>query len=115
MARVFEEQAALDFLKLEWAALSRRKARLWASLRQRDKVPCSTHHTDKKKRQKSFPKAYVFALGALVLIVLKTLDNVIPFFCNYILFIKLPWLGDSESAFGSSSQAATCPSVYHTW
>ena len=34
--------------------------------------------------------------------------------CNYILFIKLPWPGDSEGTFRSSSQAATCPSVYHT-
>ena len=34
--------------------------------------------------------------------------------CNYILFTKLPWPGDSEITFWSSSQAATCPSVYHT-
>ena len=34
--------------------------------------------------------------------------------CNYILFTKLPWPGDSEGTFRSSSQAATCPSVYHT-
>ena len=34
--------------------------------------------------------------------------------CNYILFTKLPWPGDSERTFRSSSQAATCPSVYHT-
>ena len=34
--------------------------------------------------------------------------------CNYILFTKLPWPGDSEMTFRSSSQAATCPSVYHT-
>ena len=34
--------------------------------------------------------------------------------CNHILFTKLPWLGDSEMTFRSSSQAATCPSVYHT-
>ena len=34
--------------------------------------------------------------------------------CNYILFTKLPWPGDSEGIFRSSSQAATCPSVYHT-
>ena len=34
--------------------------------------------------------------------------------CNYILFTKLPWLGDSEETFWSSSQAATCPPVYHT-
>ena len=33
---------------------------------------------------------------------------------NYILFIKLPWPGDSERTFQSSSQAATCPPVYHT-
>ena len=32
----------------------------------------------------------------------------------YILFTKLPWLGDSEGTFQSSSQAATCPTVYHT-
>ena len=30
------------------------------------------------------------------------------------LFPKLPWLGDSERTFRSSSQAATCPPVYHT-
>ena len=34
--------------------------------------------------------------------------------CNYILFTELPWPGDSEGTFRSSSQAATCPSVYHT-
>ena len=34
--------------------------------------------------------------------------------CNYILITKLPWPGDSEMTFRSSSQAATCPSVYHT-
>ena len=34
--------------------------------------------------------------------------------CNYILFTKLPSPGDSEGTFRSSSQAATCPSVYHT-
>ena len=34
--------------------------------------------------------------------------------CNYILFTKLPWPGDSEGTFRSSSQAATCSSVYHT-
>ena len=34
--------------------------------------------------------------------------------CNYILFTKLPWQGDSEGTFRSSSQAATCPPVYHT-
>ena len=34
--------------------------------------------------------------------------------CDYILF-KLTWPGDSEGTFWSSSQAATCPSVYHTW
>ena len=33
---------------------------------------------------------------------------------NYILFIKLTWPGDSERTFQSSSQAATCPPVYHT-
>ena len=27
--------------------------------------------------------------------------------CNYILFTKLPWPGDSEGTFRSSSQAAT--------
>ena len=31
-----------------------------------------------------------------------------------ILFTKLPWPGDSEVTFRSSSQAATCPPVYHT-
>ena len=34
--------------------------------------------------------------------------------CNYILFTKLPWPGDSERTFWSSSQATTCPPVYHT-
>ena len=34
--------------------------------------------------------------------------------CNYILFTKLPWSGDSEGTFRSSSQAATFPPVYHT-
>ena len=34
--------------------------------------------------------------------------------CNYILFTKLPWPGNSEGTFRSLSQAATCPSVYHT-
>ena len=34
--------------------------------------------------------------------------------CNYILFTKLPWPGDSEGTFWSSNQAATCPPVYHT-
>ena len=34
--------------------------------------------------------------------------------CNYILFTKLPWPGDSERTFRSSSQAATCPPVYHS-
>ena len=34
--------------------------------------------------------------------------------CNYILFTKLPWPGDSKGTFRSSSQAATCPPVYHT-
>ena len=29
-----------------------------------------------------------------------------------ILFTKLPWPGDSEGTFRSSSQAATCPPVY---
>ena len=28
--------------------------------------------------------------------------------CNYILFTKLHWPGDSEGSFRSSSQAATC-------
>ena len=34
--------------------------------------------------------------------------------CNYILFTKLPWPGDSEGIFRSSSQAATCTPAYHT-
>ena len=33
--------------------------------------------------------------------------------CDYILFTKLPWPGDSEGTFRSSSQAPTCPPVYH--
>ena len=35
--------------------------------------------------------------------------------CNYVLFNKLPWPGYSEGTFRSSSQAATCPPVYHKW
>ena len=31
------------------------------------------------------------------------------------LFTKLPWPGDCEGSFRSSSQAATCPSVYTRW
>ena len=34
--------------------------------------------------------------------------------CKYILFTKLPWQGNGDKIFRSSSQAATCPSVYHT-
>ena len=34
--------------------------------------------------------------------------------CNYILFTTLPWPGDKEGTFRSSSQATICPSVYHT-
>ena len=34
--------------------------------------------------------------------------------CNHILFTKLPWSEESEGTFQSSSQATTCPPVYHT-
>ena len=34
--------------------------------------------------------------------------------CNYILFTKLLWPGDSEETFRFSSQTATCPPVYDT-
>ena len=34
--------------------------------------------------------------------------------CNYISFTKSLWAGDSEGTFRSLSQAATCPTVYHT-
>ena len=34
--------------------------------------------------------------------------------CSYILFTKLPRPWDSKVTFRSSSQAATCPPVYHT-
>ena len=34
--------------------------------------------------------------------------------CNHILFSELSWQGNSEGNFRSSSQAATCPPVYHT-
>ena len=34
--------------------------------------------------------------------------------CNYILLTKLPWPEDSKKTSQSSSQTATCPSVYHT-
>ena len=37
--------------------------------------------------------------------------NVYNCYCNYILFTKLHWPGDSDC----ESQAATCPPVYHTW
>ena len=36
-------------------------------------------------------------------------QTAVPCNCNYILFTKLPWSGDSEGTFRSSSQAATCP------
>ena len=36
------------------------------------------------------------------------------FNCDYILFTKLPWPGNSKGTFRSSSQAATCPPVYYT-
>ena len=35
-------------------------------------------------------------------------------YCNYISFTKLSWPGDNKGTFRSSSQAVTCPSVYHT-
>ena len=34
--------------------------------------------------------------------------------CNYSLFTKLRWPGNSEGTFQYSNQAATCPTVYHT-
>ena len=34
--------------------------------------------------------------------------------CNCIFFTTLPWPGDSEGTFWSSSQAANCPPLYHT-
>ena len=34
--------------------------------------------------------------------------------CNYVLLTKLPWPEDSEGTFRSLSQAATCPTIYHT-
>ena len=40
-----------------------------------------------------------------VVVIALNLDNCN---CNYILFTKLPWPGDSEGTFRSSSQAATC-------
>ena len=43
-----------------------------------------------------------------------TRENCINCNCNYILFTKLRWPGDSEETLQSSGQAATCPSVYHT-
>ena len=45
----------------------------------------------------------------------KTKDFFCNCDCNYILFTKLLWPGDNEGTFRSSSQAATCPPVYHTW
>ena len=35
--------------------------------------------------------------------------------CNYVLFTKSPWPGDTEVTFRYSSQAVTCPFVYHIW
>ena len=43
-----------------------------------------------------------------IFLILINWDN-----CNYILFGKLPRPGDSEETFRSSSQAVTCPRVYH--
>ena len=46
--------------------------------------------------------------------------SVIPHLCShliviaFVLFTKLPRLRDSEGTFRSSSQAVTCPPVYHT-
>ena len=34
--------------------------------------------------------------------------------CNYILFNKLPWPGDSKGTYLSSNRASTCPLVYRT-
>ena len=48
--------------------------------------------------------AFVFAIKVVIVIVIVI----------YILFTKLPWPGDSEGTFRSSSQAAICPPVYHT-
>ena len=53
---------------------------------------------------------------------IKALHNILLFIVIVIvivsvitfLFTKLPWPGDSEMTFRSSSQAATYPSVYHT-
>ena len=45
---------------------------------------------------------------------LTTNENTINCDCNYILFTKLPWPGDSEGTFQFSSQAPTCLPVYHT-
>ena len=42
------------------------------------------------------------------------MDGFVKINCYYILFTKLPWPGDSKGTFRSSSQAATCPPVYHT-
>ena len=44
----------------------------------------------------------------------KAIFNVVALNCNYILFTKLPWPGDSEGTFRSSRQTAICPRVYHT-
>ena len=40
--------------------------------------------------------------------------HIVSFICNYILFTKFPWPGDSEGTFRSLSQAATCPYVSTT-
>ena len=43
--------------------------------------------------------------------------SVAPLWCLIVLtflFTKLPWPGKSKETFRSSSQAATCPPVYHT-
>ena len=52
----------------------------------------------KKKKEKNKTKKIIASKNVLVGI------N-----CNYILFTKLRWLGDSEETFYSSSQAAICP------
>ena len=55
-------------------------------------------------------------LSVGLVIALELYCNVLPqnCNCNCILFTKLPWPGDGEGTFRFSSQAATCPPVYHT-
>ena len=51
----------------------------------------------------------IFCLVVVTLVAALCVCN-----CSYILFTKLLWPRDSEGTFRTSSQAATCPPIYHT-